>query len=179
MAVGETIIQWTVDNGPCESGTTEDGMSIFLFDDSQSIADAGPDQELCTPNTSTTMAGSAITFPGTGTWTLISGAGDIADANDPNTAIDNLEVGENIFQWVVTNGVCSNPLTTDLVSIFVFDETNPDANAGADQQLCTPVTTATLAGSPLTFPATGEWTIVSGTGTILSLIHISEPTRPY
>ena len=166
LAVGQTIIQWTVDNGPCESGITEDEMSIFLFDDSQSVADAGPDQELCTPNTSTTMAGSTVTFPGTGTWTLVSGAGDIADANDPNTAIDNLAVGENIFQWVVTNGVCANPLTADLVSIFVFDENNPDANAGSDQQICTPVTTATLAGSPLTFPATGIWTIVSGTGTI-------------
>jgi hypothetical protein len=166
LSVGETIIRWTVDNGPCESGISDDDMSIFLFDENQPVANAGPDQELCTPNTSTTMAGSAFTFPGTGTWSLISGAGDIADANDPNTTITNLAVGENIFQWVVTNGPCANPLTTDLVSIFVFDQNNPDANAGADQQICTPVTTATLAGSPLTFPATGAWTIVSGTGTI-------------
>ncbi|MBP7514503.1 MAG: gliding motility-associated C-terminal domain-containing protein, partial [Flavobacteriales bacterium] len=166
LSVGETIIQWTVDNGPCESGISNDEMSIFIFDDDQAVADAGPDQELCTPNTSTNMAGSAFIFPGTGTWSLISGAGDIADANDPNTAITNLEVGENIFQWVVTNGPCADSLTTDLVSIFVFDQNNPDANAGPDQQVCTPVTSATLAGSALTFPATGTWTIVSGTGTI-------------
>ncbi len=166
LAVGETILQWTVDNGPCESGISEDEMSIFLFDEDQPLADAGPDQELCTPNTSTTMAGSAYTFPGTGTWTLVSGSGIIADVNDPNTAISDLAIGENIFQWVVTNGPCADPLTTDEVSIFVFDQDNVDANAGADQQICTPVTSATLAGSALTFPATGQWTIISGTGTI-------------
>jgi gliding motility-associated-like protein len=166
MSVGETIIRWTVDNGPCESAISEDEMSIFLFDDTQALADAGPDQELCTPNTSTTMAGSAYTFPGTGTWSLISGTGLIADANDPNTAITGLAVGENIFQWVVTNGPCADPLTSDEVSIFVFDENNPVADAGADQQICTPVTSTTLSGSALIFPATGQWTVISGTGTI-------------
>ncbi|MFM9972927.1 MAG: PKD domain-containing protein, partial [Burkholderiales bacterium] len=166
LSVGQTIIRWTVDNGPCESGITDDELNIFLYDENNPVADAGPDQELCTPNTSTTMAGSAIIFPATGQWSLVQGTGDIADASDPNTAISNLAVGENIFQWVVTNGPCANPLTTDLVSIFIFDENNPDANAGPDQQICTPITSATLAGSPVTFPATGEWTIVSGTGTI-------------
>ena len=33
------------------------------------VANAGPDQELCEPNTSTTFAGSALIFPATGTWT--------------------------------------------------------------------------------------------------------------
>lgn len=172
LSVGETILQWTVDNGPCESGISEDEMSIFLFDENQPVADAGADQELCTPNTTATMAGSSFTFPGTGTWSLVSGAGDITNVNDPATTVTNLAVGENIFQWVVTNGPCANPLTTDLVSIFVFDQNNPDANAGADQQICTPVTSTTLAGSPLTFPATGLWTLISGTGTI------TDPTVP-
>ncbi len=166
LTVGETIIRWTVNNGPCESGISTDQLSIFLYDDQNPVADAGPDQELCTPNTNTTMAGSAITFPATGTWTLVTGTGDIADPSVPNTAITNLTIGENIFLWTVSNGPCNNPLTTDLVSIFVYDVNNPVADAGTDQQICTPVTSATLAGSSYTFPATGTWTLASGQGTI-------------
>ncbi len=166
LQVGETIIRWTVDNGPCESGISSDELSIFLYDENNPAADAGADQQLCTPDTTTTMAGSAVTFPAVGTWSLVTGSGTITDVNDPNTTITGLTVGENLFMWTVTNGPCTNPLTSDFVSIFVFDENNPVANAGNDQQICTPVTTATLAGSPVTFPATGQWTIDSGTGTI-------------
>ena len=166
LSVGETIIAWTVDNGPCANGITSDTLSIYLFDDAQPAADAGPDQELCTPQTTTVLAGSAVTFPGTGTWTIVDGQGDISDPSDPSTTVTNLGVGENVFQWVVTNGPCTAPLTTDVVSIFVFDAENPSAGAGPDQQICTPVDFTTLAGSSLTFPATGTWTVVGGTATI-------------
>jgi gliding motility-associated-like protein len=166
LSVGSTTLTWTVDNGPCESGITDDALTILLFDEANPVADAGPDQELCTPSTTTTMAGSGVTFPAAGTWTLVSGQGTIADPNDPNTAISDLAVGENIFLWTVTNGPCANPLTTDQVSIFVYDANNPVAAAGNDQQVCTPLTGATLAGSPATFPAVGTWTLTSGQGTI-------------
>ncbi len=168
LAVGENIFQWTVDNGPCAGGITTDQVSIFLFDGANANADAGPDQELCTPASGTTMAGSAVTFPAVGTWTLLSGTGAIADVNDPNTAITGLTVGENIFQWSVDNGPCTNGSTSDLVSLFVFDANNPDADAGPDQELCTPTTSTVMAGSSVTFPAIGTWTLVSGTGTIVA-----------
>jgi gliding motility-associated-like protein len=163
--VGETVCRWTVSNGPCANGTTTDDVSIFLFDADNADADAGPDQELCTPASSTTLAGSAVIFPASGTWTLVSGTGTIVDPNAPNSAVTDLEVGENIFEWTVDNGPCANGITADRVSIFVFDENNADADAGADQELCTPTTSTTLDGSPVTFPAIGTWTVVSGQGT--------------
>ncbi|MBK9758391.1 MAG: gliding motility-associated C-terminal domain-containing protein [Flavobacteriales bacterium] len=172
LAVGQTILTWTVDNGPCESGISDDDLTILVYDENNLVADAGADQELCTPNTSTNFAGSAIIFPAVGTWTLVQGTGDIADINDPNSAVSNLSVGENSFAWTVTNGPCANPVTTDVMSIFVFSDENPDADAGADQQICTPVTSATLSGSAITFPASGLWTILNGTGTI------TDPTDP-
>lgn len=167
LGVGENIFAWTVDNGPCLNGTTSDEVSIFLFDLSNPPANAGPDQELCTPNIATTLAGSAITFPAVGTWTLVSGSGVIADPNDPNSPVSGLEVGENIFQWTLANGPCENSGSADQVSIFVFLDENPLANAGGDQELCTTnITTTTLSGSSVTFPALGTWTLVSGTGSI-------------
>ncbi|MBK9195923.1 MAG: hypothetical protein IPO17_13305 [Flavobacteriales bacterium] len=169
LAVGETVVEWTVDNGPCGNGITTDQMSIFIFDPNNASADAGPDQELCMPTTSTTLAGSATIFPSTGTWTLISGSGIPLDPNDPNTIVNGLAIGENIFEWTVYNGPCANGTTTDQVSIFVFDDTNPIAAAGPDQDLCTPTNFTTLAGSSVTFPAVGTWTILSGTATIADI----------
>lgn len=167
LGVGENVFAWTVNNGPCANGSTTDEVSVFLFDLNNPPANAGPDQQLCTPNTSTNFAGSAIIFPAVGTWILVSGAGDIADPNDPSSAVTGLSVGENIFQWTLQNGPCENNGSADQVSIFVFDEDNAIADAGADQELCTTnFATTSLAGSPVTFPAVGTWTLVSGTGSI-------------
>lgn len=170
LGVGENIFVWTVDNGPCGNGITTDTVSIFLFDSTTPNADAGPDQELCLPTTSTNLSGSAITFPAVGTWTVVSGAGQFADANSPMTAVTNLAVGANVFRWTVANGLCSS--SNDEVTIFLFSDENLDANAGPDQELCTPESTVTMAGSAVTFPAVGTWTLVSGTGII------SNPNSP-
>ncbi|MCW5899497.1 MAG: gliding motility-associated C-terminal domain-containing protein [Flavobacteriales bacterium] len=168
LGVGETILAWTVSNGPCDPAQTTDQLSIFIFDETNPVADAGPDQELCTPQTSTTLAGSAVIFPATGLWTLISGGGTIADPTSPTSTVSGLPVGVNVFRWTVSNGPCAQGITFDDVAITVFDENNAVANAGPDQELCTPLTVATLSGSPLIFPATGEWTLVSGQGVITS-----------
>jgi gliding motility-associated-like protein len=168
LTVGENIFTWTVYNGPCLlDPETVDTVSIFIFDDSQLPANAGADQEICTPTTSTFLQGSPVIFPAEGEWILISGVGTIVDANNPLTEVTGLGVGENVFQWSVTNGSCASPDTSDLVSIFVFDQTQAVANAGPDQELCTPVNSIVLAGNAITFPAVGVWTLISGAGTIL------------
>lgn len=174
LAVGENVFMWMMDNGPCETTGSIDLVSIFVYNDENSDANAGPDQELCTPNvTSTALSGSSIIFPAVGTWSLVSGTGTIANPNDPNTVVFDLVIGESVFQWTVDNGPCSNGITTDQVTIQIFDEANPDADAGADQDLCTSDgTTANLTGSAVTFPAEGTWTVVSGTGTV------TDPNNP-
>ena len=168
LAIGENILIWSVDNGPCGSGITTDTVSVFLFDENNLVANAGPDQNLCTPTLNTVMAGSAVTFPAVGTWTLVSGSGAIADPNSPTSSINGLAIGENIFAWTVDNGPCASGITTDQVSIFVFSGNDPAANAGPDQSICTPLTAVTLAGSPYTSPAIGTWTLVSGTGVFVN-----------
>lgn len=173
LAIGENVFAWTVDNGPCASGITTDQVSIFVFDANNASANAGPDQELCTPTSSTVLAGSAVTFPATGTWSVVSGTAVIANANDPATTVSGLVVGEVVLQWTVDNGPCANGITTDQVVIQVFDENNPTADAGPDQELCTPTSTTTLAGSAVTFPAIGTWSVVSGTATIAD---VNDPT---
>ena len=172
LAVGENIFRWAVSNGACPVNPPNDLVSIFVFDAANPVANAGPDQELCTPNTSTNFAGSSVTFPAQGTWTLVSGSGNIADIHAPGSAVSGLAVGENIFEWTVLNGPCADPLTKDRVSIFVFDQNNADANAGPDQSLCTPEESATLAGNTPIFPAVGTWQLYQGTAVI------TDPANP-
>ncbi|MBP6312502.1 MAG: gliding motility-associated C-terminal domain-containing protein [Flavobacteriales bacterium] len=166
LPVGVHTFRWTVSNGPCANSLTTDDVQIFVYDENNPIADAGPDQDLCTPTTSTTLVGSPLIFPASGEWTVSGGTGVFGDANDPNTTVTGLTVGENIFTWTVSNGPCANGTTTDDVSIFLYDQNNPAADAGADQELCTttPTISAVMAGSSVIFPAVGTWTLVSGSG---------------
>lgn len=163
LTTGENIFQWSVDNGPCPIGVTVDEVSIFVFDETQPTADAGADQQFCSPVNTTTLSGSDVIFPGSGSWTVLAGGGVIADATNPLTSVTGLTVGQHLFQWSVQNGPCSVP-TSDIVEVLVFDELNPVANAGEDQELCLPQTASQLQGSTYLFPAAGQWSVFAGTG---------------
>ncbi|MCB0779289.1 MAG: hypothetical protein KDC03_07105, partial [Flavobacteriales bacterium] len=131
-----------------------------------------PDQEICLPTTQAILNGSALIAPATGTWALISGTGFIAVPGLPTTSVTGLSLGVNVFTWTVSNGPCANGLTIDTVSIIVNDPNNPLADAGPDQAICSPLDNVTMAGSTLIPPASGNWTLVSGSDTIV------EPTDP-
>lgn len=146
-------------------------MSVMSITAQVTIADAGPDQELCSSNAF--LQGNAPDFGEYGQWTLISGILTFNDPNDPLTGVIYAGTGENILQWTIFNG---NESTTDLVSIWVFEGNAPSASAGFDITLVAPVTFAQLQGSPYSFPMTCQWSIVSGTGNITDL---SDPFAMY
>lgn len=131
-------------------------MSIFVFDVDNVDANAGPDQQVCTPLTGTTLIGSPYTFPATGIWTVVTGSGTIADPTSSTTTVT-LGIGVNEFQWEVYNGACANQLTSDVVEVVLFDADAPPADAGPDQELCS-----------LTFPrplrAMTQWVQPPGNG---------------
>jgi gliding motility-associated-like protein len=166
LSIGVNTFQWTIENGPCDPPATSDQVSVIVYDENAPNADAGPDQSICSGVASVTMDASNSIFPGVGTWTLVSGQGDISDPNSSFPEITNLAVGENIFEWTIDNGPCPSGITVDQVSIFVFDENAPAATAGPDQDLCLPTDFTTLAGNEPIFPATGEWELIAGSGTI-------------
>jgi len=85
--------------------------------DQMPVPNAGPDQTLNYVFTTTLDADD----PGnnlTGSWSLISGSGQLSDANDAKSTITNLAIGINVLSWIVTNGVCQ---ALDFVAINVTD----------------------------------------------------------
>jgi gliding motility-associated-like protein len=165
LDVGVSVFAWTIDNGPC--GTTTDQVSITIFNAASPNANAGPDQQICTPASSTSLAGSTPIFPATASWTIISGSGALSDATLPNASLTGLTVGATVLVWTVSNGPCPNGLTSDTVVVQVFENGAGSADAGDDQSLCKPgPALATMAASVPVSPAVGVWQLVSGTGTI-------------
>jgi gliding motility-associated-like protein len=81
------------------------------------VPNAGPDQVL-EYVFQTTMDAEPV-VEGTGTWSLVSGAGEFSDANDAATNVTGLKSGRNDLRWTVNNGVC--PDVSDDVTITVND----------------------------------------------------------
>lgn len=112
LTVGVHVFRWTISNGPCTPGSTSDDVTVTVYSSASPNANAGADQEVCTPSDAT-LAGSTPTFPATGQWTLVSGSGTITTANSPTTTVTGLGIGANVFQWTVSNGPCANGITSD------------------------------------------------------------------
>lgn len=162
LIVGTYTLTWTVDNGACFNGTTTDQMVINVYNTTDPVANAGPNQSICSPATVVTMAANVPTSPSVGTWTLVTGGGTIVDEHNPTTQITNLPIGINCFQWTTVNGGCGAGTTFDQVCIEVYSENQTPADAGADQDLCTPFSSTILQANPLISPAIGEWSQIAG-----------------
>jgi len=156
---GVNTFVWTITNGSCPQSKDTVRITRVL----PQTASAGQDQSVCGGQGN--LQASPLSS-GTGIWTLISGSGSIENSSSPNSLVTNLGNGQNVFRWTVTNPPCSQ--TTDDVIITNLGNATI-AQAGENQTLCN--TQATLAGNTATF-GIGQWSLVSGTGTITS------PTSP-
>ncbi len=174
--LGTYRLTWTVTNGPftnpslCQpsSGTVE----ITFNDIPPSIANAGPDQELCNVNTAT-MSAQAVTS-GLGTWTQTSGpnTANIASPNSENSLMLGLIPGTYEFLWTVTTLNLNGCISQDSVIVTIYDQPST-ANAGPDQTIPQFSPVNMNAGTPAV--GTGEWTQVSGPS-IVGFTNVTSPT---
>lgn len=143
---GSNVLRWTVTNGICTS--TDD---VTITNDLPTTANAGSDQTLCADNA--TLAGNNPVI-GTGQWSVVSGSATFSDGTLFNTIVTDLDQGDNVLRWTITNNGCTS---SDDVSITNDLPSEPDA--GTDQNLC--ADNATLAGNDPII-GTGLWSVVSG-----------------
>ncbi len=116
---------------------------------------AGSDKTVCYDTI--TIAANSPTA-GAGMWSTSSSA-VILNPADSVTFVSNLEFGNNIFTWTITNGPCA---TTDEL-IITSDRQPSAAQAGPDQILCD-VDPVSLLAIPADQSGRGYWNILSGSG---------------
>jgi gliding motility-associated-like protein len=156
LSPGNNYFVWSVSNGVCP--LSRDTVNISNLENI--TPNAGQDQNLCALNSN--LAATAVSS-GSGVWSLISGGGSILQPNSNTSLVSNLGIGQNIFVWTVSNGVC--PLKTDTVILTVYAPSTT-AFAGQDMVVCGSV--ASLNGSGAV-NGIGTWTVVSGTGNFSSV----------
>lgn len=146
---GQNVLRWEISNGECSS--TDD---VIITNNSPTKAVAGDDQIIC--GTTTNLLANAPTY-GTGQWSLVSGAATFTPSNSNSTVATEINPGDNTLRWTITNNGCTS--SDDLV---ITNALPYEANAGLDIDVC-----GTSAGLYANDPGqgTGQWTILSGTGT--------------
>jgi gliding motility-associated-like protein len=154
---------WTIDNTICPPDA--DAVTV-TYDNAPTLAAAGGAFSVCTSTGD--LAGNAPVV-GTGTWSVLSGSGNVVagDENNEAAAIENLVNGSpTTFRWTIANGTCTAS-TDDVIVTRTGDLT--EADAGTDQNIC--IDNATLAGNAVDLGngEVGTWTITNGgTATITS-----------
>ena len=154
---GTNTLTWTVTNLTC---TDADNIVIT---NNVVQATAGADLAVC--QNSANLSGDQPQNGGYGVWETAGGPGVVQNPTAFNSAVTNLQRGINTFRWTVYENGCDNG--GDLVQILNNDF---DADAGLDQIL-PPLTTATNFNATLPVGATGQWSILSGSGNIANLTN--------
>lgn len=156
LAVGTNTFQWAVSNGVCV-----DSAAVSLFSIALPLADAGFPDSICG---TTTQLNAILPPTGVGNWSVINGTGAFSNPALNNAQVSGLSIGQNTFQWTVTDGQCADSSTVDL---FAFTIVN--AIARTDTSLCTDQVLLTAQPLPT---GSGTWTLLNGTGVI------SSPNQP-
>ncbi|NNM16624.1 MAG: T9SS type B sorting domain-containing protein, partial [Bacteroidia bacterium] len=91
-----------------------------------------------------------------GFWVSIDPTVVIDDSSASNTVVSNLQQGNNIFYWIVNDGICF-----DSAEVIVVASSEINAIAGVDKSVCE--NTASLTATPPQ-SGIGYWTLISGSG---------------
>ena len=156
LAKGKNRLRWTIDYRGCVTW-----QELELQNDLPSRAYAGNSIAICEDHV--VLDATAVSV-GVGQWTVLTGAGSIANDLDPKTSVTNLSKGDNVFRWTVVNNNCrlidDVRITNNLPSL---------PYAGKDEEICS--NSFTLKANPSEF-GTGLWSIDQGSG------NFSNPLSP-
>jgi hypothetical protein len=169
------MVLWTVQ---CPGNEIyADTVEVLVFEELMTPADAGPDIQIGTPQNSVQLSASPVIFPALAQWFFVSGPTipTFTDINDPATNVSGLTAGTYRFNWRVFDGPCYSGINDDEVYVYVFPIGDSPflVDAGGDQHLCGSSVNANLGAFPVAGPATGQWSVIAGAGTIF---NVSSPS---
>ncbi len=148
---GNFVVTATDDNG-C-TNTAQKLVTVIITE-----ANAGSGGDAC----GKIFKLNATSGPGTGKWSVNSGAGSVTfspDENNPSATARITEYGIYNFEWKVINQNCP-----DSSAVTVTYHAIPIANAGVDQLLN--YTFNSKMEAALSSSETGVWSLISGSGSI-------------
>jgi len=127
------------------------GSAVISIIPLPTTANAGTDINLgCSTQTSTQLSGNNPSN-GTGTWTEVSGPNTalILSPNTYNSTVNGLTSGTYIFNWTISNGVCSSSSSVSItvpspLVMGIASQTNVTCNGGANGH----VTVTSSGGTP-------------------------------
>ncbi|MBN2776897.1 MAG: gliding motility-associated C-terminal domain-containing protein, partial [Bacteroidales bacterium] len=147
---GTTTLIWHVSNGVCDDDT------LIQATNNSFLISAGSPDNVC-GDTAVLLADPAA--PGTGYWDYLSGNATFDNSTSNSTIVRDLAPGENILQWIVTRGACSN---TGTVSVFNNSPSDAIITGPASTFTCSDSVTL-RATTPVNF-SNHYWTQISGGG---------------
>ncbi|MFN8276889.1 MAG: gliding motility-associated C-terminal domain-containing protein [Chitinophagales bacterium] len=125
LSYGDNILRWQITNGVCPPAVFDE-VKIFRAD-TLTGADAGLDISICPTDTA---FAAALPLHTSGSWSLLSGSGNISESSNPASRITGLSQGDNWFVWTLANACGVN--RTDSVKIQVYTFTTADAGVDRD-----------------------------------------------
>jgi predicted peptidase len=162
LVAGAYVFRLTVTDNRGGVGSDDVAVTVNVAP----TANAGTDKTINTPASSVSLTGSGSDSDGTIStyaWTKVSGgSATIASPSAATTNVTGLVVGSYTFRLTVTD----NRGATGSDDVIVIVNSTPTANAGSDQTIVAPTSSATLTGSGSDSDGTITygWTKVSGTG---------------
>src|SRR5690606_32487846 len=130
-------------------------------------ANAGADKELTCTTTSLQLSGSSTTAGATFSWVASNGGNIVSGALTATPTVNTA----GTYTLTVTADGCTS---TDF-ALVTLDNTEPNANAGADKELTCTTTSIMLSGSSTTAGATFSW-VASNGGNITAGALTATPT---
>ncbi|MBP6025490.1 PKD domain-containing protein [Ferruginibacter sp.] len=158
----------TDNNGATDTDTMQ--VTVNVAGNIAPTANAGANQSITLPTNSVILSGSGTDVDGTitaYTWTKITGpaTGTITNPTTAATSVTGLIAGVYRFELTVTDNNGATDTDTMQVTVNVAGNIAPTANAGADQSIALPTTTANLLGSGIDPDGTitaYAWTKIAG-----------------
>ncbi|MHA3789177.1 PKD domain-containing protein [Flavobacterium hauense] len=117
LVTGTYEFTWTATTQNNDGCSSFDTMQVVIVQQPVT-ADAGPNQVIA-QFTPVVMAATAPTV-GVGTWTQLSGptTASFVNVNSPTTQVSGTAAGTYVFQWQISNGICST--ASDVVSVQIL-----------------------------------------------------------
>ena len=170
LVQGVYLLKFTVTDNLGAQGSDTIKITVNAAANQAPSANAGLDQNISLPVSTANLTGSATDPDGTIAsykWTKLSGpaAGNISNSNIAITTATGLVQGVYKFRLTVTDNAGATAFDDMQVTVNAAANQAPSANAGLDQNITLPVSTANLIGSatdPDGTIVTYLWTKISG-----------------